>query len=180
MSKPYHPFSNRAGNTLKWGLVAILLFAIVNYWTNERRKLERQLSAMAGAISHHGSTLSPAWLNGLSSSIHDNCSLETTTVNVEGILNEALSQAQIIEGVTQVASISTDFDVRLEQVTVDVYRDTKRAQVNADAIIEVAHDGRFDREKRHVTITMKNVGSQYRLVSVEASSPITSQPEPRP
>jgi hypothetical protein len=70
--------------------------------------------------------------------------------------------------------------VKLAQLSTDISRESKRAQVNADAVIEVSHDGRFDREKRHLTLILKKFNYRYQLISLEASAPIVNQPEPRP
>ena len=180
MAKQYHSFSNRAGPALKWGLLAIFPLLVFAYWPNESRKLERQIVRMAAAISHQGSTVSPDWLNGLSSSIRENCDLETTVVSIEGLVNEALTPAQIIEDITHVASTSSNFSVKLEQVTVTLSNESKRAQVHADAVVELAYEGRVDKEKRHVTMTLQGADGNYRLISVAASAPILDQPEPRP
>lgn len=180
MPKHYHSFSNRAGATLKWGLWAVLVLAIIAYWPSEIRKVQHQVTAMAVAVSHHGSTLSPGWLNGLSSNIHENCASGTTALNIDGVFNEALTQPQLVEAVTQVASSSTDFSLKLEHVTVNLPRGSNRAQVNADAVLDVTHGGRVDHEMRQVRMILEKTGGKFRLVSVEASAPIVNQPEPRP
>jgi len=65
-------------------------------------------------------------------------------------------------------------------VTVTLSNESKRAQVHADAVVELAYEGRVDKEKRHVTMTLQGVDGNYRLISVAASAAILDQPEPRP
>ena len=180
MSKHYHLFPRRAGTTLKWGLVAILGALLITFWPNPRRQIERQIVGMAEAVTHHGSSVNANWLEGLSKNIQANCSTATTTVSVEGLVNEELSQEQIIAGVSQIAADSSEFAVRLEHVTVDISSESNRALASADAVVEWAHENRVDRERRHVRFSLQLIEGHYRLLAVEASGNIVNQPEPRP
>jgi hypothetical protein len=134
---------------------------------------------MAESISHHGSTVNRDWLGRLSAIIHENCSNTTTQVTVERVVNEALTQEQLVESVTQIAASSTEVLVKLDQVTVDLSDDSRQAQVNAEALVEITHDNEIDRERRHVLMTLQEIDGKYRLVSVEAPANIVNQPEPR-
>ena len=128
-------------------------------------------------MSHDGSTVNRDWLGKLSANIHENCSNSTTQVTVEGIIKEALSQEQIVEAITQVAAGSTKVTVKLDHVTVDLFDQSRRAQVNADALVEVAHDNEVDRERRHIVMTLQVIEGKYRLVSVEAPVNGVNQPD---
>jgi len=180
MRKSYHPFRRRAGSMAKWGPLAIFVVAALLYWPNKRRRIEGQMRTLADAISHQGPKVTGDWLKGLTDAVQGNCSRTNTAVTIEGVVNEALSQDQIIQAVTQIAADSTRVHVTLEHLTVDLSGQAERAQVNADATIEIAHDDRLDRERRHVFLSLEEDSGRYRLVSVETSAAIVNQPEPRP
>ena len=169
MSERNHPIYRRTRSALLWGLLAISITLGVLFWPNPRRQIERQVLSMAESISHHGSTIKRDWLSDLSANIHENCS-NSTTVTVEGVINEALTQERIIEAVIQIATGSSELLVKLDRVTVELSDKSKRAQVNADALVEVAHDNEVDRERRHVLMTLQAIDGKYRLVSVEATN----------
>ena len=75
-----------------WGLVAISLVAALLYWPSKIRRIDWQLSALAGAVSHEGLGVTTDWLKGLDAGIRSNFSLSTTAVTIEGVINESLSQ----------------------------------------------------------------------------------------
>ena len=168
MSESHHLVHRRTRIAMLSGLLAILVALGISFWPDPRRQIQRQIWSMADSISHHGSTVSPNWLGSLSANIRDNCSNSTTLVTVEGIVNEALTQEQIVEAVTQIAAGSSEVLVKLDHVTVDLSDDSRRAQVNAEALVEITHDSEVDRERRHVLMTLQEIDGKYRLVSVEA------------
>ena len=106
----------RSRSAAKWGLLAILVAIGALFWPNLRRRIERQVSSMAESISHDGFTVNRDWLGKLSANIHENCSNSTTEVAVEGIINEAMSPEQIVEGITQVAAGSTPLEAESRRI----------------------------------------------------------------
>ena len=180
MRKHYHSSRRRAGSVALWGLLAILLGFTLLFWPSKRRRIEGQIVAMANAISHEGTSVRQDWLRGLGAAIRANCSRTTTAVTIEGVVNEPFTQDHIIEAVATLAASSSRLSVKLEQISVDLSGQPERASVNADATVEIDHDNRIDRERRHVTFSLQQDAGTFRVVSVEASEPIVNQPEPRP
>lgn len=180
MQKHYHSSRRRAGSVALWGLLAILVAVTLLFWPSKRRRIEGQVLAMANAISHEGASVSQDWLRGLGAVIRANCSQTTTTVTIEGVVNEPYTQDQIIEAVATLVASSTRLSVKLEHISVNLSGQPERASVNADATVEIEHDDRVDRERRHVSFSLLQDAGTFRLVSVEASEPIVNQPEPRP
>jgi len=180
MTKHYPTFLRRAGPLTRWGLAAILLGVAFLFWPNKVRRIERQLSTLAASVSHEGPAVSGDWLKTLESQIQLNFSTSTTEVTIEGVVNEALSQEQIVQGVAQLAASSTVLSVKLSQLTVEITHNQDRAQASADAIVEIATQERTDRERRHVTLSLQQQSGKFRIVAAEASAGIVDQPEPRP
>lgn len=180
MRKHYHSSRRRAGSVVLWGLLAILVGVTLLFWPSKRRCIEGQVIAMANAISHEGATVNQDWLQGLEAAIRTNCSRTTTAVTIEGVVNEPFAQDQIIEALAALAASSTRVIVKLEQLSTDLSGQPERAHVIADATVEIAHDHRVDRERRHVSFSLQQDAGKLRLVSVDASANIVNQPEPRP
>ena len=179
MTKHYLTFTRRAGPLARWGLVAILLGVTFLFWPNKVRRIERQLSNLAASVSHEGPAVSGDWLKTLESQIQSNFSTTTTEVTIEGVVNEGLSQEQIVQRVAQLAASSTALSVKLSHLTVEITPDQDRAQASADLIVEIATHERTDRERRHVTISLQQQSGKFTIVAVEASAGIVNQPEPR-
>ncbi len=180
MRKQYHSSRRRACSVALWGLLAILVGFTLLFWPGKRQHIEGQVIAMANAISHEGATVNQDWLKGLEAAIRANCSQTTTAVTIEGVVNEPFTQDQIIEALAALAASSKRVNVKLEQISTDLSGQPERAQVIADATVEIAHDNRVDRERRHVFFSLQRDAGKLRLVSVSASASIVNQPEPRP
>jgi hypothetical protein len=180
MQKHYHSSRRRAGSVALWGLLAILVALALLFWPSKRRRIEGQILAMANAISHEGASVSQDWLRGLGAAVRANCSRTTTAVTIEDVVNEPFTQDQIIEAVATLAASSTRLSVKLEHISVDLSGQPERASANADVTIEIEHDNRVDRERRHVFFSLRQDDGTLRIVSVEATGAIVNPPEPRP
>jgi molybdenum cofactor biosynthesis enzyme MoaA len=180
MTKYYSRFPRRAGALARWGLLAIFVGAVFLFWPSKVRRIEHRLSTLAAAVSHEGPAVTSDWLKTLQEQIQTNCSTSTTEVTIDSVVNEALSQEQIVQGVAQLAANSVALRVRFEHLSVELTPNQERAQVSADAIVEMVTQNRADREKRHVTFSLQQRSGEFRIVAVEASANIVNQPEPRP
>ncbi len=180
MQKPYHSLIRRAASLTLWGLLVILAAIAFLYWPDKRHRIERQIWALANAVSHQGGTVSSDWLRGLSETIEANCSRTTTLVMVEGAVNQTFTQVELVDALAGLAATSTRLQVKLEPMTITLSGEPERAQVSVDAAVEIERDRRVDRERRHVFISLQQGGGQYRVVTVEASARVVDQPEPRP
>ncbi len=180
MTKHYSRLPGRAGPLARWGLLAIFLGVAFFFWPSKARRIERQLSTLATSVCHEGSVVTGDWLKTLEGQIQSNFSKSTTEVTIDGVVNEALSQEQIIQGVTQIAASSTALRIRLGHLSVELSADRVRALVTADAIVEISAQNRTDRERRHVAFSLQQQSGKLRIISVEASASIVNQPEPRP
>jgi hypothetical protein len=180
MRKPYHSLRRRAASLTLWGVLVILAAITFLCWPDKRLRIERQIWALANGVSHQGATVSSDWLRGLSETIEANCSRTTTFVRVEGAVNQAFTQAELVDALAGLAATSTRLEVKLEPMTITLSGAPERAQVNVDAAVEIERDQRVDRERRHVFISLQQDGGQYRVVAVEASAKVVDQPEPRP
>ena len=118
MTESYHCFWRRIGSTARWGLVAISVVAALLCWPNQARRIKWQISAIAGAVSHDGSTTPKDWLDGLDSVIRSNFSPATAAVTIDGVIDEALSQDQIVQGFTQLRASSTLMHVGIDLLNI--------------------------------------------------------------
>jgi hypothetical protein len=172
--------TRRPGRSRYLAVAALLALAgTVLFWPTSSRRVERQITALSELLSCSGRPLAPERIQALRDAIRSDFSA-ATAITIENAINDSFSHERLIQEIVDVCASSTRLQIHLNQVAVDIGRDQLSAQARADINVEYEKEGRSDREHRRAIFTLHKEGQAYRIVAVEVSANIVSQPEPRP
>jgi hypothetical protein len=160
--------------------IALICLAIgLLVWPNNRRRVQRQLEALAEVASCPGQPKAASRNDVIREAVFANFA-ESAVVDVQDVVNSSFDRDQLIQQLHDICGALTQLHLQLNQVSVDIAPNEATAQAQADVVVQYEAENRHYAERRRVDITLRRERQAYRITAVRISASIVNQPEPRP
>lgn len=159
--------------------VALLAYAVLAPESDEE-KIAKRLGELSRAVNWDGDASQEAARAQRINALFRDLFLPQCDAQIPDLPSGEGSPAALAMLAMGASRRSSSLVLTFERVTTRVAKDKQSARTTADAVLTVEHEGRLDKDKRHVAIEWLKRAGTYRILELAVAPVNRDQPEARP